>query len=346
MARDILLHIGRAKTGTSSIQEVLANSEAALAAHGWRYASAARRGSSHRYAAVYFSNQKRLAFDPAVLQQQVDALAAELASTDQNTIISGEGFQNAARPEKIAPVIPPERTQVLVYLREQYVWAQSTYAQKVKATEYNEDFETYLQTADPRYEVMLQRWRRGFNPAQLTARLYDRACLAGGDVIDDFLGVIGLDRTGMAPSQGDKNPSIGGPLLELKRRLNTVPGFASLRAVPRIYRAWLDLAASDPRMRQRPWAPTPVVEAYRSRFVDSNSRVDQDLLGAEAGLSAAARRARDLVVAAPDVADVGSAWDALASLRPEAAESIRAVVEAAAKDGHAEALGLSQIVLR
>lgn len=306
----VILHIGRHKSGTSSLQRALASASADLRAAGALYPKAGRRGIAHHPLANAFLEKTRR--DPAAAAAAatlVAEVAAEMRDWQGEVLLSSEAFQNVQRPERIAELVDPARCEIVVYLRELYGYAQSAYAQVVHAQRWSGSFTDYLQVFGTDYGAFLDRWE-GFGPARLHVRPFHRAALANGDVIDDFAATAGLPPGILSSAIPDQNPSLGGALLEFKRALNGLPdlpaGFGSG------YNVLSRLAGGNPAFRIKPQAQPDVARAYRRRFAEA--------------LPALTKRYPQLAVLAPgldgaapqtfDVDDFRPVW---AALREESA---------------------------
>lgn len=284
--RNLLLHIGRHKSGTSSLQAWLAAHPAWLREHGVLYPQAARRGVAHHRLAEALS-PKALRERPEACQATIDecqaALAAEWAAhPGSRLLLSSEAFQNA-RPTDVAAVFPGQAAQVLVYLREQADYAVSSYQQVVHAQAHSEDFGPYAERPPVDYARFLDAWAIAFGPEALTVAVYAREALRHQSMVDDALHRLGLPVDTRDEAQAaDQNPSIGGALLELKRVVNA--------CVPRaqwpkqLYQAFGQAAASHPALRSKPAMRPDQAERLRASVAASNGEVARRHLGREGPL--------------------------------------------------------------
>jgi len=308
------LHIGRQKSGTSVLQRTLNDSEAALAAAGVTYSRVGRNGVAHHPLAISLAHRGPADSRSGAAAQRVVAEVVDALGSGTGTwLFSSEAFQNIPDPALLTGVFDPERTDVIVYLREQYSFAQSSYAQRIHATRGTETFESFLRRTDHGHAALVARWSEQFGARRLTVRGYSRATLVNGDIVDDFMAsaklpVVALTRT--APPQ---KPLAGGPLLEFKRALN---GVANLpRHFDRLaFKTFPAIAASHPDFRAKPSVAAEEVAAYRSRFTEENATL--------AAVYPQVRRALDPV--APDPVyqlrprrDFGRVWRAIARESPK-----------------------------
>lgn len=235
MTKQVYLHIGRAKTGTSSIQNYLFDSRDELWNGGVLYPLTGTRGTSHAPLAYALNPKFRNQFDRQSLKSQLNR---EMHGFD-TAIVSSEAFQNITDLSTVAEFFNEYELQLICYLREALDYAQSAYAQRVHATDYAGTFDTFVRANfKPRYENMLTSYSRIVS--QSTVRLYDRTRLKNQDIVDDFLSIVGIYPEGSR--RLEHNKSLGGNLLYFKRLLNE-RGLHKLWLYPHLSR----LAYSQPR---------------------------------------------------------------------------------------------------
>ncbi|HSV68815.1 MAG TPA: hypothetical protein VLI72_01785 [Methylibium sp.] len=271
---DFVLHIGRHKTGTSSLQHFLHLNRERLVAQGWYYPQAGLAPVAHHDIARFLHMKQRKLLplpERERLAQTVRALAKEVAGRREPVLLSSEAFQNC-QPQWVATRFAPGSTRVIVYIREQVDYLVSSYQQKVHATNYAESLHDYAAQVVVNYDAFLTRWERVFGADRITVRPYSRERLRSGDIVADFAEVLGLDlAAGFERPAEDQNPSIGGALLELKRCLNRCSGEA--RTPRALYKAFSELAAGDAAQRRKPVLdPAVAAEIHRSTQA-SNRRV-------------------------------------------------------------------------
>ncbi|MEO1016630.1 MAG: hypothetical protein AAFY56_02930 [Pseudomonadota bacterium] len=132
------------------------------------------------------------------------------------------------------------KIEVVCYFREHLSYVVSAYASDVFTGNTAAAFSDYVQFFAPSPKWITNRW------SKVTKRckwhLFDRAVLAGGTVVTDFVETLGLD----IPTSGEyeQNHSISGNLLAFKLLVNlcrchSMTQFVALR----------ELAGSEPRFR-------------------------------------------------------------------------------------------------
>ena len=250
MARVLHLHIGVHKTGTTSLQEFLFGNRDILAQSGYYYPTNAAyfwRGElSHSFLA-HSLRAERPHYLPAVATYDVDTaykqLAADVAHKGKHQLIlSSEHFsllyskEDVARvAERLLDICPT--TKIYVYLRRQDEAIEANYKQGVRSKAFWIDFPTYVSNALSRhydrwnYQLLVDNYRQAFGKDNVHVRLYEPGKLVNANIIDDFLGVLGLEKLGPFRQMNRKNQSWPVEALELLRHLSphlTKPQFVAL----------------------------------------------------------------------------------------------------------------------
>lgn len=220
--RRLILHIGAHKTGTTALQQSLKVNRALLAAQGAAYVTSPE--TAHLHPCLGFAVQGVLVPDGFIVLD-VEALAERLAEADQDLVIaSSENFSFFFQRSAIAALEQALRPHfddisVVSYLRRQDRHAVSHHQEGAKPHRQAEGqlwghALTALPAASPShalyldYDRRLGLWADVFGADKLDLRVYDRAQLTDGDIVTDFLALIGLDDSGFAPL-GDRNVSLG-----------------------------------------------------------------------------------------------------------------------------------------
>ncbi len=275
---EFLLHIGRQKSGTSALQRALASGRAHLARHETLYPGAGGTEIAHHRLARFFRATRDGEVDDAEQRlAELRRLTTEIAGARaRRVLISSEGLQNTD-PRDVAAVFPPDRTRIVVYLREQLDFAVSAYCQAIQAQARSTKLHRFVRHTRADYAAFLGHWSDAFGQDRLIVRVYDRASLRDGDVVADFF----HEALGIAPPTyraAGSNPSIGGLVLALKHLINATldPAVAANTGTYRLFAA---LAASDPAYRRKPRIPAWLAEEVRDRFARSNVDVANRYLG-------------------------------------------------------------------
>lgn len=298
MRRPLTLHIGISKTGTSSIQRVLAAHRDALRGLGVYY-PASPGWANHALLPASLVNNPRIlwGFHPgtwegmspaARLERFRDEWAAEMAALPdwaERVIISAEQISMLLRHEdevtRLAAMLAPhfDPVTVVVYLRRQDLHAASAYSQWLRGGVLVEPGLPSGGPAElPEYDYggLIGRYARAFGAAAVVPRLFDRAELAGGDVVEDFLRVAGLTLAVPDEVPGKSaNLSLSREgqrlLLTMGRTMAARTGDDSWRDTP----VWRRLAETvSNACPGKGWQPTRAeAREFLSRFAEGNEQV-------------------------------------------------------------------------
>lgn len=189
MVRDLVFHLGDCKTGTTSIQTVLARGQ-------WRCEAA-----SLVYPAVFnhIPLAKTLTEKPKAAPRQFAALAERLS--DQNAdlaVISAEHFE-FVDPARLAEQLERHfgawagRIRLIAYVRPHAERFLSTFAERSKKGGYGGSMAGLLERLEKdgllHYTPRFERWRATFGEA-FTLRPFLRERLKDGDVVRDFFDFV------------------------------------------------------------------------------------------------------------------------------------------------------------
>lgn len=281
--KTVYLHIGRGKTGTTSLQGYLARRRAALAAAGVHYLHAddAGRGCGHQQFAKSFiaapPGYMIPAIDPERIRREV---AAEIRDTPATAfLISSENFP-LADPDALAAWFAAEAQvtdiRIIFFVRSQDELLESEYNQMVKLKRESRPLMAYAEQAfeGVDYFAECERWAAVFGRRNLLCRIYD-----GGrrDVVARFLSCLPLgadfDPEEPGAPRDAENRALGARALSALRLLNMV----EIADRPPLYRR----LASAFEAADLPAVLLGAEEArtFRARFADSNARFSERYLG-------------------------------------------------------------------
>lgn len=244
--RQLFIHIGYHKTGTSALQAFLWENRMRLASVGVHYPEVALSGSTHAKLANVLKGadfERAVALmrrhpavddepDPYALRPDEDEhrLYDELHSAVLRpelpvTVISSECFLEWIDPKRVAAHVLQwgVPVKIVVYLRRQDRWIESVYNQIVKDQylRYSGDFASMPQHEQLDYYATLEKWRSAFGDNSLIVRVYEPEQLKGGDVISDFLSLLDITDLYDFEEMGRReNPSLHREVVWLLRKTN------------------------------------------------------------------------------------------------------------------------------
>ena len=219
----LFIHIGHPKTGTTSIQSYLLAHREALRRAGILVPITGNEKGAHNGLVENFYTVRHRASQTA---RNDDALKQEVARSGCATVVlSSEGFIQE-NPARLAGLLGPGfETFILYYIRRQDLIVESVYAQRVRSYLglLLSPIETLLPSLVPQYRKHLVRFARTFDPAHILVRPFETSAFHGGDLMSDFLTLIGADPARLPADTRRHNESLKRHYLEFKRHCNRLP---------------------------------------------------------------------------------------------------------------------------
>lgn len=220
----VILHIGRNKSGTTSLQRYLYNNRIFLEQSGFAYPDAYIRVNAHHELPNVFVPRHTKTLSSEVLNDRVqehrERLIQKLSDGSLTYIISSEAFQNMS-PWIARQLFPPDHFQVMLvcYFRDQVGYLASAYNQKVHATTYDAPVEQfYNQVFSANYNGFSEKWTRYFPDYYFN--LFQKGDLWDGDLIKDFFSRVLLLSPPNTSYAERNNRSLTRHVLSTKREIN------------------------------------------------------------------------------------------------------------------------------
>lgn len=265
----IFLHIGGAKTGTSTIQESLLQNKKKLADLGYSYLHMDGR-NEYRDLPAYCMNQDRVdnyfkinlinnaeqrrVFDESFLVDFHEKMQS-LPDKTHTVIISSEHLSARLRTvEEIARLKAllsdyASEIRVCYYIREQADKIASAYSTRIKTggtLSFDEYFASVEDGKDIDYEQILRKWEAVFGQGNIQLRIFDRREFHGGDLLKDFFYLLhGSEMKSLDTQVTTQNTSLSSAGIIIARWVNKViPAFRPNRGVSKLNRALINLISS------------------------------------------------------------------------------------------------------
>lgn len=237
-----IIHIGRNKAGSTTLQGYLSSHKRAMRKAGVTFPKLVRPApAGHQFwARSLRGNSARAKEDRALYAAAFSELAARPPS--ERIFLSSEFLLNLD-PSGIRALrdeLAGHAVRIILYLRDYPSWTTSIYNQMTKKGDSADDFDAVFERllgnnlAD--FPAQLAAWADTFGDAAMHIRSLDRASLKDGDLIEDALSVAGLDRAAVAAKGGAdddaederRNVSPPWPAIEIARAIAAVlqPFFA------------------------------------------------------------------------------------------------------------------------
>lgn len=254
---DIYFHIGRHKTGTTSIQQALHLCRDELCESGMFYPSCDLSAFGWDEKDAHHFNHNSLA--KAIQQQQIGLAQIYITSCIQQAkaanchtlIFSAEEFQKLKSPQILRDLCHGLTVHVICYIRNSADYCVSTYQQKIYNTNFGLLFRDYFKGYKLSVLPFMQKWSAEFGD-KCTFHVFSKKTLAMGDCVIDFFKFFGINiDSSKLNSLPHSNPSISGNLLLYKRCYNLLSrgdsGYHAWKSVKHIVLPLLDqLALSNP----------------------------------------------------------------------------------------------------
>ena len=234
--KELILHIGMHKTGTTSLQAFLMKNESVLARQGiavprfTKYLHVAYNRNGYfllvgaRDASRPNRNHKR---ERRAFEKDYPVFARAVQEND-TVMLSDERFWAEGawgdafwvRLKELAESVGVERFKFVLYIRRQDVYALSHWKQLIKMNK-DETLDQYVHLPSVMRELDylkgLQRIEQIFGEGCVVVRPFDRSAFHGGDLYHDFCEAAGIawDDDFKIP-QVEKNPSLSDTVAEIK----------------------------------------------------------------------------------------------------------------------------------
>ncbi len=305
MKKQLYVHIGTPKTGTSAIQIYCSTNNERIKATGTIYPDlgyefpgiGVNRNAHFLVNTIKGENGKRdKEAEDSLISDGLSKVMALFNEYDK-VILSDENLWNsgAFKDPKIKLLKKTcdehdVELKMIVYLRRQDTLIQSYWAQQVKEKS-TLTFREYIDSGKYKffkldYYDRLNALAAIIGKENITVRIYEKSAYYKGSITADFLHLIGIE-TDASFVEPDHvvNPSISGPVLELKRRLNRNEEFGrkgsfimpALTAVQKEY-------SDTPGFKDAAYFTPDMHRDFMEQFAESNRAVAVEYLGKENGI--------------------------------------------------------------
>ncbi len=275
----IYLHIGRHKTGTTQVQQFIYQNRRQLADLDIAYPCFTPfQNAHHSIALSLLDSSNKSSPDKSDGAHGRARLQAQLDAVDCDFILSSEVFQNV-EPYRVLDFIGDRDITIICYLREQTSYALSSYSQNIIGARYFDSFSNYAKrfAANLNYCESIAKWVQAFGVNRVQLRVYDRDMLIGGDIRQDFLNVLGIDKSGadFDFSNTIDTHSIYGDLLKIKIALNRL-GYDEAKYRNRIVSQFRSLAKEFPEFSDKPRVSNEFLHDFRNYYREQNIQLFSD----------------------------------------------------------------------
>lgn len=290
------LHIGTEKTATTTLQRFFDINRKKLFADGYAYTKSAGVVNNRALPVAAYNKDRRddftkinglnsdadlEKFQKKLIRNVRDEIKS-LAKNCSTVIFSSEHIQSrlteveeVARLKDVLHQCGLDEVSVVVYLRRPADIANSLYSTALKAGRILDE------PPSPKgpywrnichHRQTLERFGSVFGRDSMRPRLFDRKAFAGGSIVSDMLGVIGIPNADAYEIPPDANESLSPLGIEILRRLNRkVPKFIDNEPNPARSNitSYLERHFSDGKYVM----PEALYQAYMDEFRESNEWV-------------------------------------------------------------------------
>lgn len=214
---EYLIHIGTNKTGTSSLQSFIYSNKEKLLKFGVLYPEIGIETSAHHNFVRWVKTKSEDDQFYDDFRKSIDPFKPE------KVLFSSESFHTLENPDLLLKFFPKGQTKIVVYIREHAAYLSSWYQQALQARNTSIGFDEFIQIFSADYKKLITKWVNTFGKENVFVRNYNREDLYDRDIVSDFLSnYLEFDKSVFKSLLLEKNPSIAGNLLYIKRILNQV----------------------------------------------------------------------------------------------------------------------------
>jgi len=233
--RDLFVHVGLPKTGTTYLQETLFGSTEALARHGVDMVPRSRR--DNYWLMLALRGHVDPDNDPPAIARSVDTFARELAgSTLPRAIVTDERLAplSVEEVQRLADAAGPSRLHLVITLRSFSRIVPSAWQQRVKAG-ITEDLDAFIDSLRARKGAparvfwagrdlpeLLERWSAHVPPERVHVVPMPASRTSTPTLLERFCEAVGVPADELTEPADPANASIGRTQTELLRLVNEV----------------------------------------------------------------------------------------------------------------------------
>lgn len=226
--KELYVHIGFHKTGTSSIQSFLFSRRKQLASAGVLYPQTGLAGDSHNVLA----NSLKLNYDDRDRCNLFTKFRNEIQSfPGEHAVVSSECFMESIDPAVVYSHLATTGAQlkVIIYVRPQPGWAESLYNEIVKDSSRRYSGHILqmreIRRGDLDYHQLIMKWANAFGDENIIVRPFDLQQLEKG-IYHDFSHILGAqipDNIELPDPGNARNTAWDARCIEFLRRINLLP---------------------------------------------------------------------------------------------------------------------------
>jgi hypothetical protein len=199
--KQVFLHIGTHKTGTTSLQFFMHKNRQRLVELGYLYPS---QSQTHQNLAFTLMNDPRANYQTETWEETISEIDSK---NSDKIIISSEAFLESGKLEFIelvAEKLKKYQTKIIIYLRRQDQKIESNYNQNLKTGVFIGSADSYIQkTGTPNYLKIINDWSQFFGKENIIVRPLEKQQTP--NIYVDFLKIVGIDSLEGFQQSEDRN---------------------------------------------------------------------------------------------------------------------------------------------
>ena len=225
--RQIFIHVGAGKTGTSAIQEFLKLNRLELEANNLKIPDSGLRviddqGITHHDLAGKVSRD--------YCSDVLDLWRKLIKEEGDRFLVTSERFHSLIKYntkifEEIRNILDGFDVSIIFYIRREDQWIQSAYEQWIKAGNKRDGEAIHELIKKPSISLPEQvlRFADIFGPENIILKPFEKSQFAGGNIFSDFFSIFNIDVNDdfLFPKK-NSNPRLSIDALEFKRIFNTI----------------------------------------------------------------------------------------------------------------------------
>lgn len=224
MTKELFIHVGAGKTGTTALQEFINCNKDKLQSNGVSIANVgvvmAGSAITHHKLADWGVHQ---GLDFLSLWKEIADLK------DDRILLSSEYFHSRISEKdgvdffgSIRDLFTDRNVKIIFYIRRQSEWIQSAYEQWVKANALSLTIEQFSRNYRKNLSDQIFRFAEVFGKENIIVKPYDKNQFKNGNIFADFFDILGvnIDDSYVFPV-GNVNPRLTSDALDFKRVFNS-----------------------------------------------------------------------------------------------------------------------------
>ncbi len=284
--KTIYLHIGIGKTGTSSIQQHLANYHKEYLLNDLRYiqCTGGITGDGHQNFAksFIFDVPDYMHISDQVMNSRDEVKSELVCASEKNILLSSENFQLASPLEikkYFLSINQDYKFKIILFVRSQEELAESEYNQIVKVRLEKRSFFNYINSEfDGDFMRLASEWEGVFGRENLMCKIYDaKQKTAINDLLDCISGPNPSYTKNKNTAHSIENTSLGISALTIKRMINRLSADNSSNMHIELPKVIVDLIGLNdcPALMM----DSNQAKQFRLRFKKSNIQFSKRYLG-------------------------------------------------------------------